>query len=315
MAGTLFGSDRTLLYNVTPWNKFGFGVPNFGDNIGTRSTPIHGLVDEIGQAQLFIMSHIDAQRKQPPSRNTIERLGKLVNRVQSVLVGRMKDYKDMRIEEGHASAEPSIWLIHPVPFFDSSIVRNRWLKEYNRLTMIALTNSMQHSDNNLALTITSTFARQIWQYFAEIKLLMGSELLKVDLAALKDDAFIFTKEHYDLYDPEAVTLNIEALDSPGQIFSTLTEDDLRPLLNGIPANLIAPNLVQYPVGPLPDSSGLSGEDLTPAASLVGLAKATAAAGGTMGNAADVSASGEATRAASGGAAGGASGAIIGPPSV
>lgn len=312
--GTLFGSDRVLLYDVYPWNELGFGVANFGDNIGTRSTPNWGLADEVGQAQLYIMTHIDAQRKQPPSRNTVERIGKVVNRVQSVLVGRMKQYSELRLEEGHATSAPEIWNIHPCPYFDGPIVRNRWLKEYNRLTMIALTNIYQHSDNNLALTVTSAFAQAIWVYFKEIKLLLGSELLRIPLEELKPDEFIFTTAHYDAYRPEDVVLNIEALDSPGQIFSALTEDDLRPLLDGIPANLISVNLKQYPVGPLPDSAGLSGEPLTPAAAAVGVHTATAAAGGTIGRPGDSAPSGagtEATGAAGGGAAGG--GGIGSPP--
>lgn len=288
---TLFGSDRVLMYDVYPWNQLGFGVPNFGDNIGTKSQPIWGLVDEVGQVQLFIMSHIDAQRKQPPSRNTVERIGKVINRVNTILAGRAKDTNEVRLEEGHATAAPEIWNIHPCPFFDGPIVRNRWLKEYNRLTMIALTNAMQHSDNNLALTVTSAFARQVWPYFREIKILMGSELLLIPKVDLIKDEFLFTTAHYDAYKPENVVVNIEALDSPGQIFSALTEDDLRPLLDGIPANLIAPNLKQYPIGPLPDSSGLSGEALTPAAATVGYETAKAAAGGTVGRPGDTAPSG------------------------
>ena len=31
--------------------------------------------------------------------------------------------------------------------------------------MVALANMFQHSDNNLALTITDAFAHDVWQYF------------------------------------------------------------------------------------------------------------------------------------------------------
>jgi hypothetical protein len=172
--------------------------------------------------------------------------------------------------------------------------------------MIALCNMMQHSDNNLALTVTNLFAQQIWAYFREIRNLVAIELLAIPAATVRapEDTFVFTEEHYRAYKPEMVTLNIEALDSPGQIFSTLTEDDLRPFLNGIPANLITPNLKQYPVGPLPGSAGLSGEGLTPAAAAVGVEMHKAAAGGTIGQPGDTSPSGSAGLAATG--SGGAS---------
>lgn len=73
-------------------------------------------------------------------------------------------------------------MIHPVPYFnvDQPLVRNRWLREYNQLTMIALANAMQHSDNNIPLTITSEFAAAVWQYFKRLQVLIATELLLLD---------------------------------------------------------------------------------------------------------------------------------------
>lgn len=250
-----YSSDRVLMYNVDPWNELGFGVPNFGNNLGTKSFAIWNLADYIGQAQLFIMCHIDAQRNQPPSRNTVERLGKLLNRINSVLGGRSTPYNQSRLEEQHVSGTLKVWQVHPVPYFRSTLVRNHWLQEYNELCMIALANMYQHSDNNLSLTVTEKFAQDVWQYFAEIKRLIGSELLMLPVEEVTQDTFLFTDAHYDNYHPELVTLNFEAMDTPGAIQSTATEDDLRPLFVGIPANVIGPKLVQYPVVGLSDMSG------------------------------------------------------------
>ncbi len=247
MPKSIFGSDRPLLYNVQPWAGLGFGVPNFGNNYGTLSAPIWGMADQVAKTQLFIMTHIDAQRTQAPSRNTVERICKLVNRVNSVLVSRMKDYSDIRLEEGHATADLKPWVIHPVPFFPGPVVRNHWMSEYNQLTMIALTNIYQHSDNNLALTVTAAFARDIWKYFREIKRLVGVELLQIPIDQIEADDFKFADEHYDAYDPESVMINFESLDSPGVLQSRATEDDIRPLFRGYPANEIITNLAEYPV--------------------------------------------------------------------
>lgn len=278
----IFGSDRVLLYDVEPWNRLGFGVPNFGDNIGTLSVPIHNLADEIARAQLFIMTHIDAQRTQPPSRNTVERIGKVCNRIYSVLSGRQKTYAQKRLEEQHASSPLHAWIVHPCPYFGSAIVRNHWLKEYNNLCMIALTNIYQHSDNNLALTVTEKFAQDTWQYFNEIKILLGTELLLLDPATVMAPEFLFTDAHYEQYKPEQVTLNYEALDTPGPIQSRSTEDDIRPLFEGIPANLIVPFLKQYPVGE--ELLGWSGSPLPVNAAAPGTqdGSAIAAAGRTIG---------------------------------
>lgn len=266
----LFGTDRVLMYDVDPWNRLGFGVPNFGskskmgdgfiDTIGTLNISLHSLADEIGVLQLFIMTHEDAWRKQPPSRNTVERIGKMLNRVNSVLGARMSDYPEQRLEPGHQRPAVKIWNIHPVPYFPGPFVRNHWLMEYNELVMYALCNFYQHSDNNLALTTTKKFATDIYQYFREIKIRMGTELLGLARPDVEADTFVFTDEHYANYHPDQVTTNIEALDGPGNMFTIPTEVDLRPFLDGIPANLILPNLKQYPIGPIPGATGVAGED-------------------------------------------------------
>lgn len=258
----LFGTDRVLLFDVDPWNRLGFGAPAFGhDNIGTLCLPIHNLTNEIGRLQLFIMTHVDAMRTKPPSVNTVMRIGKMLNRVQSVLGTRQRDYNELRLEPGHVRPATLVWNIHPVPFFDGPIVRNPWLREYNALVMFALSNMFQHSDNDLSLTVTKAFAEHVYQYFGEIKRLLGSELLQIPLDELKQDGFVFTAAHYQNYHPDQVTIDIEALDGPGPIFSLPTEDDLRPLLDGYPANMILPRLKQYPIGPVPGAQGIAGRDL------------------------------------------------------
>lgn len=260
---TVFGSDRVLLYNVEPWARLGFGVPNFGNNIGSLSLPIANLVDEIGKIQLFVMTHVDAMRDQPPSRNTVERLGKMCARINSVLANRMMADNDVRLEPGHATPAPEIFLIHPTPYFKTELTVNRWLREYNQLCMVALTNMMQHSDNSLALTITSAFARDIWQYFKEIQTRMAIELMGIERTVAQAEDFKFTDAMYAAYNPSAVTVNTEASDPGLPIFGLPTEDDLAQLRKGIPANMIIPNLRQYPIGPVPGLDGISGADTSP----------------------------------------------------
>ena len=265
-----FGTDSIQLYDVEPWSSLGFGVPTFGrDNVATLNRPLHSLTDEIGKLQLFIMTHVDAGRHQPPSRNTIARLGKLVNRCAAVLGGRKKEYNESRLEEGHASPAHLIWNIHPVPYFASHVLKNKWLKEYNDLLMVLLTNAYQHTDNALALTITADLARDLYQYIREIKLRLGTELLNIDLALLQDDAFQFSDVHYEAYAPELFTTRIESLDRATSVLNLPTEDDLYPLLVGIPATLILPNLKPYPIGVVPGATGQTGLETPPEESLPG----------------------------------------------
>lgn len=243
---SIFGSDQVLLYNVDPWGKLGFGVPNFGNNTFTQNAPLHALADEIGVIQLYLMTHIDVTRRQYPSTNTIQRLGKAINRVQSVLQNRVKVPGDNRLEGGHGSPSAIPWNVHPVPYFAGPIVSNRWLREYNNLCMLCLANIYQHSDNNLELTITQEAASDIWQYFQEIKNMLAGELLGLSKEVYNAPGFIFTPEHYATYDPTQLIIRVESIDDPGKVQERFTEDDLSVFLRGIPANLILPNLAKYP---------------------------------------------------------------------
>lgn len=253
-----FGTDQVLLYNVQPWNELGFGVANFGDNPFTQNAPLHGLADEIGVVQLYVMTHIDAMRRQYPSRNTIERLGKVLNRIQSVLLNRAKAANVNRLEGGHGVPAAIPWAIHPVPYFSGPIVNNRWLREYNNLTMIALTNIYQHSDNNLELTITTELASDIWQYFREVRALLAGELLGLASTEYDNDGFKFESKHYDAYKPQDIIVRVEAIDDPGKVRERFTEDDLQMFLRGIPANLILPNLAKYPTSSNDNFAGSPG---------------------------------------------------------
>lgn len=252
---TQFGTDQVLIYNVDPWNKLGFGVANFGDNMATQNATLHRLADEIGVNQLALMTHIDAQRRQYPSINTVKRLGTAINRIATLLMNRAKPANVPRLEGGHGAPSAQYWNIHPVPYFPGPIIANPWLKEYNQLVMMVLTNIYQHTDNNIPLTITAEFASQIWAYFREIKRLLAGELLAIKPEVYDSQEFVFTDEHYSAYNPAAYTISIEHIDDPGDVRRRFTEDDLQPFLRGIPANLIVPSLAQYPVSETDNFAG------------------------------------------------------------
>lgn len=280
-----FGSDRVLLYTASPWKEMGFGVPNFGDNVGTVNLSVHNLADEVAKLQLLVMTHVDATRTQPPSANTMLRLMKMLNRVQSVLTGRQKADNVQRTEPIHASPDMRAWLVHPVPYFESGWVRNHWLKEYNMLTMIALTNIYQHSDNNLALTITERFAKDIYAYFRDILILVGVELLGKERETVEAQNFKFNPTADILeYVPDNFTINYETLDTPGPIEAIPTEDDLRPFVYGIPSTIIKNYVAQYPtIGPAP-GEGYSGSGFSVVHAATGTIgnEAVSKPGGTIG---------------------------------
>lgn len=242
-----FGTDQVLLYDVSPWAQLGFGVANFGDNLKTQNIVWWRLASEIGKTQLGIMTHVDARREQYPSVNTLMRMGKILNRIKTVLLSRQRSAADVRLEPGHMTPAPMDWLIHPVPYFSGSIVINPWLLEYNHLCMYALCNIFQNSDNNLALEMTVESSSDVWQYFRRVTELIAGELLMLPKATYSADDFLFVDEMWSKYNPNAFLPRNEALATPVGTDTGFTEDDLRPLKQGIPANQIVPLLARYSV--------------------------------------------------------------------
>lgn len=335
---TTFDNARPLLYNVEPWKGLGFGVPNFGRQTTTLAVPIWRLADDTAVNQLAIMTSTDARRPQYPSVNTIMAIARMINRAQATLAGRQKQPNDVRLSPLHAQPEQMVWNIHPVPYFTGPMVRNSWLREFNTLCMLALTNIYQHSDNDLALTVTSDFASQVWPYFREIKILICTELLGMAQADAEDDTKPMPAGPYNgpgtqnqttvtltptgpapaasaaapTYNPPASVVNTERLWTPGALQSLPGPNDYLPFVTGIPANLIIPNLVQYPVGPIPGETGLAGE-MTPAyAALVGEGATSAGPGGSMGSPGGVTPAAQAVMDAINAAVGGGTSASAAP---
>lgn len=263
------GNNRVLALNVPPWLDYGFGVFAFADCVGTQCRPIAHLVDEIGKAQLMIMTGVDAQRWQPPSKDTAFKIAQMCNRVQYVLSTRMKLQNQGRLSIGKAGQSPMMFNIHPVPYFNGPLVVNPWMSEWNDLIMIALTNMVQHSDNNLGLTITQQFASEIMPYFKEIALKLGTEMLGMDVAKIMDPAFTFNlaggvtgmQNDFSSYSPMDNVPNLELVSGAGPLFSMPTMQDMVELTRGVAANLIAPLLRQYPVGPVPGTQTVAGSPL------------------------------------------------------
>jgi len=256
-----FGTDQVLLYNISPWKELGFGVANFGENVLTQNRVLHRLVNEIGVVQLLIMSNVDVRRRAYPSINTIKRMGKIVNRVKAILLTRAKAATDMRLEGGHGMPSAVPWIMHPVPYFAGPIVNNAWLGEYNEYCMIALTNLMQHTDNQLPLTITRDCASTAWQYFREVQRLLAGELLGLDSSAYDNDNFRFEDSHYAGYDPEASIISVEFIDNPGRMDEIPTEADIKQFLRGIPSNIIIPSLAKYPDTSFNNFAGVGGASM------------------------------------------------------
>lgn len=263
----MFSNNRVLLFAVDPWSGLGFGATNPGeDSCFTQNYTLLNLVDEIGKCQLMLMLHTCARGWQPPNVDVAKKMAAMFNRSVAVILAQMKLEGESQTELGRADQSPRPFILHPVPYFDSPMVINPWMRDWNELTMILLINIMQHSSNRFGMTVTGQFASEIIPILKVIATRLGTELADLSPEEVQADKFTFdlsekgpfTKERYR---PSQKVINMEMISTAGPLTALPTIRDCSELAIGIPANLILPLLEQYPLGPIPGATGLVGNPL------------------------------------------------------
>lgn len=238
----MFRSDQALWYNLGVWGQLGYAVPNFGNDPTTLNSGIFKVTEMMGRNLSAIMHHPDVLSRTPPSINTLTRIHKMILRARTILGGRAVPSGQKNMDAVHTSPSEQATLIFPVPYFR---VRNSWMKEYCGLTLNALSEAMQHTENAKPFEISEAFAGVVGQYLHRIYRLMATELFQVDVEEAKDLGYTMTQEILDSYNPSSVFSTTEMIDVVPPFSQIPTEDDLRVLTDGIPASHLV-GLTKYP---------------------------------------------------------------------
>lgn len=254
--------DSFLWYNVGQWDQYGLAVPNFGNDPNTQNSTIRNLVETFGRNLQAVMWHKDARLSTPPTINTLTRIHKLCVRVRDILASRAVPAGQPAMESAHAIPAPEMFRVYPTPYF---LVRNSWMKEWCGLALIALTEAAQHQENASPLEISIDFAKLFGQYTQRIYQRMAVELIKVPLVEAQADNFTLTDAQLAAYNPSAWFTSTEMIDTVPDLINWPTEDDLKPLTDGIPYGVL-PKLGRYPMNPSNLSSMTSSATSSAAAS-------------------------------------------------
>lgn len=236
-------NDASLWYNVGDWGAYGLAVPNVGDDIETDNTAIKRLFESFGRQLFDIMWHHDALSSAPPTINTVQRVCRLCTRARDVLAARAVPPGKLRLEPVHATPAPDELRVYPTPYFN---VRNRWLQEYAGLALLCMAEMAQHQESSTPLDISTDFGEIVGGYVHRIYRLVGIELLQLPPANFDKLDFTITDEMLRTYNPGAFYTSVEMTDTvPSTGRKRPTEDDLRPLAEGIPWSQL-PKLGRYP---------------------------------------------------------------------
>ena len=235
-------NDAILWYNVGQWADYGFGVPNWSDDIDSNNGSIRDLVQRTGRAMQIVMFGVDAKLSAPPRIDTLKQIHMMCTRARTLLQTGAVPANQSMLRTQHAAPTPQDHLVFPVPFFK---VRNTYMKSWCELALTALTEAMQHSDNVRPFDFTMEFAGQIGQYFQRIYRDMAVLLLGIPIADASKPDFTITDAMWQSYDPSKVVPSHEMLDTSPQDLNFPTEDALRVITNGIPTSFLG-NLPPWP---------------------------------------------------------------------
>lgn len=237
-------SDAILHYDDGgAFGARGYGVPNWGNDVGSLNINVWEVVDLIGKNVFNIMHHEDVDLTIPPSLNTLMRIHKLYLRVASILKGRAVPPGKLNMETMHVSPAGQIFKVYPVPYFK---VRNAHLRRWCELAFIGISEAMQHTENRKSIEISTDFAGQVGQYFKRIYVNMAVELFAKTTEEAEADGFALAEADFVAYDPAKFFTRTEMVDTVTPLDLPFTEDRLRLLREGINVTDL-PHLKPWPV--------------------------------------------------------------------
>jgi len=221
-----FDTDEVLHYANGKWGESGYALPNPSGKTWTNNTVIYALVDTVGR-NLFELAHRqDVRFYGAPHFQFWYDLHQLIITARKRLNDRTRMPNDPNgLVPVHVTPAPRIFLVYPVPFFGERI-RQPDIREYIGLTLMALSECMQHNDNDKIAYVTPEFTSQVGKYFQEILALFSTKYF----GKTRDEAyapnFALTDADFTGYDPSSVMTSVELTEERGPLQWWPTENDL-----------------------------------------------------------------------------------------
>lgn len=235
-------SDTVRWYNVGKFGEAGYAVPAWGDDIATMNPNIVELTDLIGQNLFALMHQEDVDMRTPPSINSLRAIHNLYVRAGQILTARAVPPGQVEFRTTHVSPQATVFKVYPVPMFK---VRNPHLKRWAGLTLMLLSEMMQHTENRKTMEITTTFAGDVGQYLTRIYRNMATELFGKTAADADKPGFLLTDADFTAYNPAKFFTRTELVDTVPPFATVFTEDQLDVLRQGIPVTML-PQLTTWP---------------------------------------------------------------------
>lgn len=245
-----YNTDEVLWYDNGIWGDSGYAICNPMGKTLTSNEDIFDLHTTIGQVVFTLMHQADIVAfTRPPTRvqwlYDIHQMCVVARRRLSQLTRLPNDTNGLDV--AHAQPAKRAFVVYPVPYFGERI-RNADVRKYATLSMLMLSEIMQHTDNDIVGYITPQFSGLIGKYVQEILAQVAMKFFGVARADAYKPDFALKDTDFAAYDPSKVMIGTELIDErpPDQWWPTT--NDLS-LIRGLPIMDALKLAKRWPAGP------------------------------------------------------------------
>lgn len=240
----VFQSDEILWFDNGRWGAAGYAIPNPAGKLHTSNTVMFQIHDLIGRELFSLMHRPDVRFTRPPGKEFLFAVHKLCIVARNRLAARSVSFRDNRFDAEHATPVPRAWIVYPVPYFGRR-VRNADAREWCELMLLLLSETMQHSDNELTLEVTDLYTSKAGEYFQRVLVLLATKFFGVPKAEALAPNFQLTDAQFASYDPSSLFVSSEMIEERPPLQWWPTENDLDEI-SGITINAALPLCRRWP---------------------------------------------------------------------
>lgn len=197
----------------TVWSQMGCAVPQPGTQIVTNNRAIYDLVNFCGRGLFDVMWNFSAERLGtgwPGTSQSLWEMHQLLITARSRLGGISNPVGGTPLIPAKAGKAPRMFLAFPVPFYGQLGCVQRYFGLFAELTMRAMSDAMQHSDNALDFYVSKGFFAQIYPYIQYLLSQMAVTFFGEDPTASQAATYVIPAAKWSAYDPTTQAVSFEA---------------------------------------------------------------------------------------------------------
>lgn len=249
-----FRSNAPPWYANGVWGQMGCAVSQPGRYVQTDNEVIWDFVTGAGR-QLFnvFWNHTDRKYARWPSVTCLWDVYELLIFGRKWLNDNAVQPQIPPLEPTHAKPAPQMFVANPIPLYGALGCTNLWLGRVGKLSLMMLTEAMQHTDNDLSFHVTLDFFSTIYPYVKYLLVDLAKRFFNVDPKLASADDFTISQDLWNAYAPQKNSVSTEGVTTRPPMGWDPPDLDLE-AIRDLPYSEIVPFLQPWPDSQLKYSS-------------------------------------------------------------